>query len=239
MTDIVLINYLEKDFQKTIECCEQLNQPMIVQDRHPKGVGSLAEAINYGFRKVRSDYFLVCTNVTFDPAPIKDFIQLKGHSVVQPTFLSDHMHLRKRDGSGAVNVPFTEFTFVLLHSATFSRLNGVDQRMPYVGFDIDYGIRANNLVGGVMVHLDYSVEHTYNRFMPYSPVTAMRKRMRRQAEDATYLRLKELYGIERRTRLTTYPWINHIDKYTIEPNKVVVINDLKDNPTRTLPNRTI
>ena len=215
MTDILVINYLEKSFKKTLYCLPLLEDcHIIIQDRSPRGIGSLAEAINMGAKRVTNEYFCVVTNIEFDES-FNQFLKVRGHVAIQPNYESDHQALRL--GKGLVRVPFTEFTCVLLHTESFHTLGGVDEAMPYVGFDIDFGIRANQL-GSVAVHNDFKIKHVYNRFMPHDPITQQRKRERRRYEDQTYKRLAELYGIDRCTKLPSYPWERHI-------------NILKDNNT--------
>jgi len=210
MVDVLVINYTEKSFKKTLDCLPLLEDGthIIIQDREPKGIGSLAQAINIGAKRVTNDYFCVVTNIEFDET-FNDFLKTKGHVAIQPCYASDHQALRPK-GNGIVKVAFTEFTCVLLHTESFNTLKGVDELMPYVGFDIDFGIRANQL-GSVACHNDFKIEHTYNRFMGYDPITVMRKRMRRSFEDQTYKRLAELYGIDRRTKLPAYPWERHLN----------------------------
>jgi hypothetical protein len=208
MIDIVLINYLEKSFAQTIKCCEKLNGNVILQDRSPRGVGSLAQAVNKGFSKVTTEYFLVVTNVTFNPTEINKFIQHTGYTAIQPTYASDHKHLRL--GYGIERVPFTEFTFVLLHSNDFDKLGGVDELMPYVGFDIDYGIKASKMELEIACDFNYKVEHIYNRHLDYSIVTKRRKELRREAEFKTRQRLVELYGINHNDKLTLVKWRDKI-----------------------------
>lgn len=198
MTDCILINYKEQSYK--VPYLEGAR--FIPVDRKPAGIGPLSEAINRGFESVTTDYFMVVTNVQVkDDLLINLLASIGQHAIIQPTYDSDHNHLRA--GEGIMQVPFTEFTCCLVKTEVFKEMGKLDERMPYVGFDIDYGIRLAQAGYTAAVDFSQRIEHTYNRHMDMrDPYTKQRAMMRARYDSATRQCLYKKHGIPPSTKLT-------------------------------------
>jgi hypothetical protein len=204
MTDCIIINYKEAAYKQPLNI---KGANFIIVDRRPVGVGSLSEAINRGFEQVTTEHFMVVTNVQCpDDLLINLLASIGQHAIIQPTYDSDHLFLRYRSDASSAEVqvvPFTEFTCCLLRSDVFRELGGLDQAMPYVGFDIDYGIRLT--AKGYTAAVDFSqrIEHTYNRHLDMrDPYTKKRALMRARYERETRKYLHHKHGIPLHQQLT-------------------------------------
>lgn len=210
MTDCIIINYKEAAYKQPLNI---KGANFIIVDRNPVGLGSLAEAINRGFNKVTTEHFMVVTNVwCADDLLINLLASIGQHAIIQPTYDSDHRHLREPNISiqehlekrfAVHEVPFTEFTCCLLRSDVFRELGGLDQSMPYVGFDIDYGIRLAQAGYTAAVDFSQTIDHKYNRHMDMrDPYTRQRAMMRARYNWETRKKLHAKHGIPLNQKLT-------------------------------------
>ena len=89
-TLIISIFYHETEWLKTKRCIEAAGLPVHYVERNPKGVGSLAEAINRGFRESGATdykYAWIVTNITFAPdvpARLEESMNSTGYAVIHP-----------------------------------------------------------------------------------------------------------------------------------------------------------
>lgn len=202
---IVAVVYKEPEWQETRKCIEACNVPTVYIERDPPGVGSLSKAINSGFKIAKNhynpEYVWVVTNVTFTPAVLHRLIELMDTScwnkmaAVHPHFNSDHEHLRfKSHDQVFSDVPFVEFTAPLVRSSIFEQFP-LDEKMPYVGFDMAWGYELRKAGFSLSVSYECTVGHTYIRHKKTNnPFTVKRKRLRQAAVQPTIKRLIELYG---------------------------------------------
>lgn len=201
---IVSVMYLEPEWQETKRCIEATGLPVVYVDRNPAGVGSLAEAINRGFRLApKSEFIWFVTNITFTPdVPGKLLAAIDGApscAGVHPAFNSDHGHIRPRPTIGLIDVPFIEFTAAMVRASLF---DGLDERMPYVGHDMawSYDMRMHGHTVAVLHGTE--IGHIYIRHnrIPH-PATNKRKRLRAAEVQPTIKRLIERYGPDYKSKI--------------------------------------
>lgn len=199
---ILSIIYLEPEWQQTKACIEATGLPAVYVHRKPKGIGSLAEAINRGVKQIEDEYTWIVTNVTFEPdAPVHLLADVGDYAILHPAFASDHEFCRP-DGSGVVKrVPFVEFTCPLVKTSVLKQYP-LNENMPYWGHDPDFGYRMWKSGHRVGVHHGVEIGHTYIRHNNvYNQVTTLRKRARKSADYQTHYELKRIYGITWRERI--------------------------------------
>ena len=223
---IISIVYLEPEWQETFKCLKALegNHPVYYVERKPKGIGSLAEAINRGFRESRAfpdyEYVWFVTNVTFPPDTanrlLKEMDQ-RGIDVLHPAFDSDHLHMRGTNEyknfspfdkskmpiseqysnpffHDVVCVPFVEFTAAMVRADVFNAFP-LDESMPYWGHDPDHGVRLWRKGFTTAVHKKVRVNHVYIRNNKNKHlITAKRLQLRRAADAPTKAALRRKYG---------------------------------------------
>lgn len=197
-TIIISVLYLEAEWLKTKRCVDATGAPAYFVERNPAGVGSLAEAINRGFREAKAtdyEFAWIVTNITFTPDVLPRLEQsMKGYDVVHPSFDSDHSHIRP-DGSGIVKpVPFVEFTAAMVRTSVFKD-HPLDEDMPYWGHDPDHGLRMWK--NGFKVGVDHGcfVNHVYIRNNKGGHlITAKRLKMRQSTDAQTRWHLEKKYG---------------------------------------------
>lgn len=201
---ILSIVYHEPSWQETKKCIEATGLPVHYVERNPKGVGSLAEAINRGVREIsraypKGQYIFIVTNNTFDPElPLELKFSMPDYMVaIQPAFDSDHIHERP-NGSGLVKeAPFIEFTCLVARPDILLKYP-LDERLPYWGHDIDVCYRLRKDGYEIGVHHGFTIGHTYirhnlkngNRF------TKRRYELRKKTDASTRRALERKYGHE-------------------------------------------
>lgn len=202
---IVSIVYKENEWQETKKCVEACGVPVVYVERMPEGIGSLAEAINRGFKeakkKYESDYVFFVTNVTFSESLLRSLVSLMdltGVAAIHPCFNSDHKHLQPLEPSQLLNclaeVPFVEFTAPIVRADVFDKFP-LDEKMPYVGHDMAWGYELRKAGFVLGVYHGEKLGHTYIRHKDQNnKFTKARRKMRRHAVEATKRRLIELYG---------------------------------------------
>lgn len=200
LVSILAIRYMEPSYIDTVKCIEASGLHVVYVDREPKGIGSLAEAINRGMRQMTSKYVMIVTNVTFDPLLPAILISHIGDAdIIHPSFGSDHKHLRVQPNwlgdpgiAGIGFVPFVEFTAPLVNREKWLP---VDESMPYWGFDLDHGWRVWENGGKVLCDYTVTIGHTYIRNIGKNDRhTLLRLQRRRRADGQTKLILKRKYG---------------------------------------------
>lgn len=200
---IISVVYLEPEWIETKRCIDATGLPVYYVERRPKGVGSLAEAINRGFIESNAkqyDYAWIITNITFSPEVLPRLIKSMDSfsdakcAVLHPAFPSDHIHERP-DGSGMVKaVPFVEFTSAIVRTEVFKDFP-LDENMPYWGHDPDHGLRMWQNGYAVAVDHGVSIGHTYIRNNSKGHnITKKRLELRRSTDDSTKEALAKKYG---------------------------------------------
>lgn len=206
---IVSIVYVEPEWQETKKCIEATGLPVVYVDRDPIGVGSLAEAINRGFKNApESEFIWFVTNVTFKKELAEDLLlqmEVCKYAAIHPSFDSDHPHIRQRELTvnlaPTLTVPFIEFTAPIVRADIFSKIQ-LDEKMPYVGHDMAWSYDVRQLGYEVGVYHDYKLGHTYIRHKKtYHPATQRRKQLRSRAVNQTIQRLTERYGKDYKSKI--------------------------------------
>lgn len=187
MITIVAVQYLEPDYNQTLDCLKKLSLPVIFVDR--KGIGSLAEAYNRGFKKVQTEYTWFISNITFKPdVPTKLLSSIHNYGGVSPKFASHHKFIRI--GKGVQESKFVEFTAPLIRSEVYKEIQ-LDENLPYWGHDIVFGIECEKR--GIKLAIDHTaeIEHTYIWDSKPNPITEKRKKLRLAQDKPTeeYLNL--------------------------------------------------
>jgi 3-deoxy-D-manno-octulosonate 8-phosphate phosphatase (KDO 8-P phosphatase) len=185
---IIAIEYLEPYFEQTRECIKATGLPVYYIARNPKGVGSLAEAINRGVAEHKDKYDLlwIVTNITFNPDVPKILASHIGDAaIIHPSFKSDHGFMF--GGHGVKKVPFVEFTAPMIRTNKWAAL---DESMPYWGHDVDHGLRVKSC----LVDYGCSVDHVYIRNAQPHPVTQRRLAIRRSYDMSTKKHLLAKHG---------------------------------------------
>lgn len=203
-TLIIAIAYYEPAWKKTQDSLIQLDNRVILVDR--EGIGSMAGAYNFAFKEHAKGYEYVwfVSNITFDPSMAQKLEQAMDDTqfaAIHPAMPnSDHVHMRP-DRSGQVKeVPFIEFTSPIVRTNIFRKFP-LDELMPYVGFDMDFGYRVRQHGHRIGVHHGLKIGHVYLRHSPDHPITAERLANRRASDQMTIARLVEKYGADYKVKI--------------------------------------
>lgn len=212
-TLIIAVAYLEPSWKATQDCLLRCDNRVIIVDR--EGVGSLAGAYNHAFNKYSKGYEYVwfVSNVTFKPGLVNELEQAMeawpDYAAIHPIMMtSDHPHMRsslylksKLDKCVLVRpVPFVEFTAPMVRVDVFEKMQ-LDESMPYMGHDLDWGYRIREAGYKIGVHHGVSVEHSYIRHSPDHPITRARHSNRKAMDQLTKARLVEKYGPQWESKL--------------------------------------
>jgi hypothetical protein len=202
-TVIVAVRYLEDSWKHTQTALEKSGAPIVYVDRDPAGIGSLAQAINRGFEEAKLlydfEYVWFVTNVHVPDGTLRCLevdIEAFGFAALHPEFDSDHDFCRPGLVGLVANVPFLEFTALMVRRDVFEKFP-LDETMPFWGHDLDWGYRVRNELKGVLaVSHRCSVGHVYLRNSVPEPdsVTYRRSWRRKLSNQPTRARLVEKYG---------------------------------------------
>jgi hypothetical protein len=209
LVSILAIRYTESSYAATVKSIQASGLPVVYVDRNPKGIGSLAEAINRGMKQMTTRFVFIVTNVTFDPLlPLTLVTHIHDADIIHPSFNSDHPHLQVipqlMNTTGFIGgvgfVPFVEFTAPLVNREKWIP---VDESMPYWGFDLDHGWRVWENGGKVLCDYTCTIGHTYIRNIKHGKalngdpiITQRRLQRRRQQDEPTKRVLKRKYGVK-------------------------------------------
>ncbi len=198
--NVVSIIYKELEWADTERCLDKVKPfyPVHFVDR--RGVGSLAKAINSGFRAWANgaEYIWFVTNVTFTPeCPQKliDEMDRTGLAAITPCFHSDHKFCRPVAGCCETRqAPFIEFTAPIVRASVFKDFP-LDENMPYWGHDLDWGFRVRQAGHAIGVYYGEQLEHVYIRNTQNNQrITARRYELRRKTNGTTRQALIAKYG---------------------------------------------
>lgn len=220
MNDVLIIalRYDEPEWRQTFNCLVKCGVPIVIADRG--GVGNMAKAYNEAFDKaMNSDwaekkfkYVWFVSNIVFDPKILPVMVNRMNsgeYAALHPTFASDHKHIQPlKEGNeffhGVKEVSFVEFTAPLVRTDVFAH-NFLDEDMPYVGHDLDWGFRVRSEGHKIGVYHGCHVEHVYIRNNPNGhEVTKIRKALRKSWEKPTTEKLIGKYGQDWREVLGYY-----------------------------------
>jgi GT2 family glycosyltransferase len=187
---IVAVQYLEPEYNATLRSINACGIPTIFVDR--KGVGSLAEAYNRGFKKVEAEYTWFISNISFDKTvPQRLLKSIEGFEGVHPQFDSHHKFIKH--GKGIQQAPFLEFTAPLIRSEVFREI-GLNEEMPYWGHDIAFGIECEKKGYKLAVDHTTKIDHVYIWDSKKNKVTEERKRRRLETDKQTETYLDTHYN---------------------------------------------
>lgn len=196
---IISIIYNEPEWCQTERCLDRCGFPKFFVNR--RGVGSLSKAINSGFTHWSQgfEYVWFVTDVTFSPTCLSYLIKAMDSNPqfagITPAFHGEHLFtcpdLRKR---GVASTPFIEFVAPIVRCSVFKQFP-LDQRMPYWGFDLDWGYRVRKAGYKVGVLYDETVGHDYIKSsLEENPITTIRKAKRVESFHSTRKALFNTYG---------------------------------------------
>lgn len=194
---IIALEYLEKDYQQTINCLDKCPQLIIKADR--RGYLGIAKAFNEAFAKIPPgiQYVWFITNIVFSRYDIDSLVaamDLTGHAAISPTFDSDHPHIRPKSENAIRVAPFIEFTCPMVRADVFRQFP-LDERMPYDIHDLDWSHRVKEAGHTLGVHYGVKVGHTYLRNSKSTEhITEKRKRLRKLALVRTHEYAAQKYG---------------------------------------------
>jgi GT2 family glycosyltransferase len=197
---ILAIKYEEANYAETVKSIKREDIPVWYVDRNPAGVGSLAEAINRGLKEsgLISEFCWITTNIRFNPgtylALVNAMIENPDLAAVAPAYLSDHAFLRpSKEVELLKGIPFMEFTAAMVRTKVLREFP-LDEDMPYVGFDLDWGYRVRQAGYDLASLKTAYVGHEYIRHSKREPITRRRLQMRKMADAKTTAKLVEKYG---------------------------------------------
>ena len=194
---IISIIYKEPEWAQTERCLDLCDCPKFYVDRG--GVGSLAKAINSGFKAWASgfEYIWFVTNVTFSPECLPALLREArdgGYAGITPAFNSDHLFCRPDPEKTVTEVPFIEFTAPLVRAQVFREIP-LDEAMPYWGHDLDWGCRVRQAGEQLAVLHTQQLGHVYIRNnLTLNRYTLQRRAARRATNGSTRQALRHKYG---------------------------------------------
>lgn len=203
---IISVIYEEPEWEETEKCIGKCDVPTFFVNRH--GVGSLAKALNSGFRQWGQGFEFIwfITNVTFTDtclARLLAVMEESGYAGMTPCFESDHLFCRPKPemGNQFAPVPFVEFTAPMVRADVFKKFF-LDENMPYWGHDLDWGHRVRQAGHQVGVFYGEELGHVYIRNNHGGHhITEKRARRRQATNGSTRRALVEKYGPEWRKTL--------------------------------------
>lgn len=208
MIQICVVEYLEKSFQETLKCVNEIskydlfNDEIIILKREPEGVGSLAKAINsIPFDRIEAEWVWIVTNITFDPLKLYRILldyffcfKNKEAAGLQPVYNSDHSFLNPNYNVWRTEVPYIEFTCPFVRTNILKE-HTLDEEMPYWGHDLDWSYRLRNLDHKLWAMSQLEINHTYIRNTKNKEqITKQRELLRKKTNHSTRKKLIEKYG---------------------------------------------
>jgi hypothetical protein len=195
---IVSVIYEEQEWEQTKRSIDKIDCLKVFVSRG--GDGSLAKAVNDGIKRLPKNirYVWIITNILFEPEIAERLVsemERTEYAAITPAFHSDHLFCRPaKDRHGVAEVPFVEFTCPIVRVDVMRRIL-LDEEMPYVGHDIDFGYRARKAGYKLGVDYDTTIGHVYirNNKQP-EPITLSRAKKREDAVPKTTNRLIKKYG---------------------------------------------
>jgi len=188
----IVLNYTEPGWTPdTMRCLRDSGiSSTITVDR--AGTGSMSKAFN-GARKAvtqhaskGAEYAWFITNVTFSAeVPISLLSRFSDDvAAVHPAMRnSDHSFLR--EPREAKEIPFTEWTAPMVSIDALEKVGWLDDRMPYVHFDIEWSYRAKKAGFRLLVDGCCEVSHKYLHSNHDHPISLQRHRMRAEGLEAS------------------------------------------------------
>lgn len=215
----IVLKYEEKGWtDKTVKCLLDAGfsqEDIVFADRD--GVGNMARAFNAALNNIKITdeleylrfrgefikdqrmynvkYIWFLTNVEFPREMPLSLLSAfdEETAAVHPAFDSEHYFIRDCIGV-APEVEFLEWTAPMVRADVFFELGGLDEKMPYWGFDLCFSYRAKE--AGYVLKIDgrYKLKHTYLNLNAPEPISAIRKQLRALYDKPTEERLIEKYG---------------------------------------------
>lgn len=195
---IVLLEYLEPEFTKTLKCVQDTGLPFELVSRD--GVGNMSRAYNSILMDPtwNADYLWFVSNVTFEP----DLPYKLGEAIVKNDWAAIHPAMAGSDhkfqwpdkfNPNPVETSFVEWTAPMVNAELFSE-NPLDEMLPYYYMDLDWCHRVKQKGHKVGVHKGAEIGHTYLRNKQEHPIGTLRKQLRNYWTPISQRHMIEKYG---------------------------------------------
>ena len=198
---IVALEYLEPEWQQTLNCIEATGLPYQIVRRD--GIGNMSRAFNTVFNNPFLDYDLLwlVTNIIFEPNIPHLLAQGIGdYAAIHPAMKSSDHRFQWPDGSKEVKqVPFVEFTAPMIRTEVLYN-NPLDEMLPYYYMDLDFAHRIKP--EKVAVHHGAEINHVYLRNKQTEhPISTIRKRLRHYWTPLSQAHMRKKWGADWETKL--------------------------------------
>lgn len=195
-TCIIALEYLEPEYQATLDCLKKvkLKYPVFTADR--KGYLGIPKAFNDAFKKIQGyDYVWFITNITFAPDAVEKLeASIGDYAAICPVYDSDHPHLRPKQHGGIEEIPFVEFTCPFVRADVFKN-QLLDENLPYYYHDLVWSFHVKQKGNRLAVNNDIEVGHVYLRnSRSMHPISIKRKKLRQQTTPGCQRYMKTKYG---------------------------------------------
>lgn len=195
----VVLDYAEPGWtSETMRCLHEtgISSTVIVSRG---GTGSMSKAFNEAKKAVMepegAQYVWFITNVTFSPEVPISLVSCFEDDVaaVHPAMRnSDHAFLR--EPKEAQEIPFTEWTAPMVRISALRQIGWLDERMPYVHFDMEWSHRARKAGFRLMVDGRSEVAHKYLHSNHEHPISLARHRKRAEGLEASARAMADAMG---------------------------------------------
>lgn len=209
LVTVVQLEYLEPGFTEQTRAClvaAGFDPDKIIMATR-EGVGSMSLAFNRAVfgNHIKTPFVWWVTNIRFEPdVPVKlvdaffNMRELKP-AAVHPGFMSDHSHIR--NARNVEYAPFIELTAPMFETNRLRHIGPMDEKLPYIGMDIDFSYRAAQFGYKFKVDGTARIEHTYLHQSAPHPISRIRASLRQLHMPATYARLEAKYGPDWKTKI--------------------------------------
>jgi len=195
-TAIIVLEYLEQNFQQTLDCLVGLDADIFYAYRD--GVGSMSRAYNDAYKKhvlgMQYEFVWFVSNITFTKIDFDNLVNGMGtYGAVHPSFNSDHKHIQC-DGSGLVKeVSFIEFTAPMFRTWVFEKYM-LDEGYWYWFYDLIISKRMRE--DGIKMGVNHGVKvsHVYLRNNKKEEISKIRETLRNWRHKIEVKKLEAEFG---------------------------------------------
>ena len=195
---IIVLEYLEPDWQQTMECVHKTGLPYTIVSRD--GVGNMSRAYNTAIKmSIQADYLWFVSNITFEPdVPVKlaETLLNTGWAACHPIMKSSD-HRFQWDAKEPKETPFIEWTAPMVDFEVFNQ-HCLDEMLPYYYMDLDWCHRVKPLKVGIA---PVEIQHTYLRNKKEHPVGQIRKQLRNYWTPISQRHMENKYGKDWQNKL--------------------------------------
>jgi GT2 family glycosyltransferase len=202
---IVVLEYLEPEWQHTLKCVKDTGLPYEIVSRD--GVGNMSRAYNSILLDPtwKADYLWFVSNITFKPdLPFKlaEAIEKNSWAAIHPAMAgSDHrFQWPDKFNLNPIETHFVEWTAPMVNAEIFTD-EPLDEMLPYYYMDLDWCHRVKSKGWKVGVHKGEEIEHTYLRNKKEHPIGTLRKQLRNYWTPISQRYMVEKYGKDWQAKL--------------------------------------